>query len=27
VMQVVMANAAGRTEGKAVNPEVLQQLG
>lgn len=27
VMKVVMAKAAGRTEGKAVNTEVLQQLG
>lgn len=27
VMKVVMANAAGRTDGKAVNTEVLKQLG
>ncbi|MBJ7327683.1 MAG: GatB/YqeY domain-containing protein [Chthoniobacterales bacterium] len=27
VMKVVMANAAGRTDGKAVNAEVLKQLG
>lgn len=27
VMKVVMAKAAGRTEGKAVNAEVLEQLG
>jgi uncharacterized protein YqeY len=27
VMKVVMAKAAGRTDGKAVNPEVLKQLG
>jgi uncharacterized protein len=27
VMKVVMAKAAGRTEGKAVNTEVLKQLG
>jgi uncharacterized protein YqeY len=27
VMKVVMAKAGGRTEGKAVNTEVLKQLG
>ena len=27
VMKLVMAKAGGRTEGKAVNTEVLQQLG
>jgi uncharacterized protein YqeY len=27
VMKVVMAKAAGRTDGKAVNMEVLKQLG